>query len=58
MLLKEMFLELSWCDLKQEMNLLRVLSTGVHVSSETERKNMANFKTRGTNSRVRNEESE
>lgn len=57
MLLKEMFLELSWCDLKQEINLLRVLSTGVHVSSETERKNMANFKTRGTNSRVRNEES-
>lgn len=31
MLLKEMFLELSWCDLKQEINLLRVLSTGVHV---------------------------
>lgn len=54
-----MFLELSWCDLKQEINLLRVLSTGCTcVSSETERKNMANFKTRGTNSRVRNEESE
>lgn len=53
-----MFLELSWCDLKQEINLLSTEYRSTCVSSETERKNMANFKIRGTNSRVRNEESE
>lgn len=42
-----MFLELSWCDLKQEINLLRVLSTGVHVSSETEREEYGKLQNKG-----------